>query len=150
MLDEVVVVGYGSQKKVNLTGSVSTISNKELQGRPITSMSTAIQGMMPGVTVTSSDGQPGADGASIRVRGQGTLNNADPYILVDGVEEGSINQLDPNDIESISVLKDAAAAAIYGSKASNGVILITTKRGSEGKPTVSYNASVGFQSPTAV
>lgn len=149
MLDEVVVVGYGSQKKVNLTGSVSTISNKELQGRPITSMSTAIQGMMPGVTVTSSDGQPGADGASIRVRGQGTLNNADPCILVDGVEEGSINQLDPNDIESISVLKDAAAAAIYGSKASNGVILITTKRGSEGKPTVSYNASVGFQSPTA-
>lgn len=77
------------------------------------------------------------------------MNNADPYILVDGVEEGSINQIDANDIESISVLKDAAAAAIYGSKASNGVILITTKRGSEGKPVVSYNASVGFQSPTA-
>lgn len=148
-LDEVVVVGYGSQRKINLTGSVASVSNKELQNRPITAVSTAIQGLMPGVTITSSDGQPGADGASIRVRGQGTLNNADPYILVDGVEEGSINQIDANDIESISVLKDAAAAAIYGSKASNGVILITTKRGSEGKPVVSYNASVGFQSPTA-
>lgn len=149
MLEEVVVVGYGTQAKVNLTGSVSTISKKELQSRPITTVSSAIQGLMPGVMVTSSDGQPGADGASIRVRGQGTLNNADPYILIDGIEEGSINQIDPNDIESISVLKDAAAAAIYGSKASNGVILITTKRGSEGNAKVSYNASFGFQSPTA-
>lgn len=99
-LDEVVVVGYGSQRKINLTGSVASVSNKELQNRPITAVSTAIQGLMPGVTITSSDGQPGADGASIRVRGQGTLNNADPYILVDGVEEGSINQIDANDIES--------------------------------------------------
>lgn len=149
LLQEVVVVGYGTQTKVNLTGAVASVSQKELEGRPITALSTAIQGMMPGVTITSSDGQPGADGATIRVRGQGTLNNANPYILVDGVEEGSINQLDANDIESISVLKDAAAASIYGSKASNGVILITTKRGSEGKPRVSYNGSVGFQSPTA-
>lgn len=149
MLEEVVVVGYGTQTKINLTGSVASISKKSLQNRPVTAVSSAIQGLMPGVTVTSSDGQPGADGASIRVRGQGTLNNADPYILVDGVEEGSINQIDPNDIESISVLKDAAAAAIYGSKASNGVILITTKRGNEGKPQVNYNASFGFQSPTA-
>ena len=99
MLEEVVVVGYGTQTKINLTGSVASISKKSLQNRPVTAVSSAIQGLMPGVTVTSSDGQPGADGASIRVRGQGTLNNADPYILVDGVEEGSINQIDPNDIE---------------------------------------------------
>lgn len=143
-LDEVVVVGYGTQAKVNLTGAVSTIGKDELVDRPVTNVSSALQGLTPGVTVTSGTGQPGSDGSTIRVRGVGTLNNADPYILVDGIETGNFNSIDPNDIESISVLKDAASAAIYGSKAANGVILVTTKRGKEGKPTVSYNGNVSF------
>lgn len=147
VLDEVVVVGYGTQKKVNLTGSVATVDSKLLNDRPIQNVSSALQGLMPGVTITSNGGRPGQDGAKIRVRGVGTLNNADPYILVDGIET-DLDSVDPNDIESISVLKDAASAAIYGSKASNGVILITTKRGKEGKPTVRYTGNVGFQKPT--
>ena len=100
--------------------------------------------MTPGVTITSGTGQPGSDGSTIRVRGVGTLNNANPYILVDGIETGTFDSIDPNDIESISVLKDAASAAIYGSKAANGVILVTTKRGKAGKATVSYNGNVSF------
>ncbi len=143
-LSEVVVVGYGTQTKVNLTGAVGTISKDDLLDRPITSVSSALQGLTPGVTVTSGTGTPGSDGSTIRVRGVGTLNTADPYILVDGIETGTFNSLDPNDIESISVLKDAASAAIYGSKAANGVILVTTKRGKSGKATVSYSGNVSF------
>ncbi|WP_243649648.1 SusC/RagA family TonB-linked outer membrane protein [Acetobacteroides hydrogenigenes] len=149
-IEEVVVVGYGQQTKVNLTGSVAQLKGKTLQDRPISNVSQAMQGMMPGVTITSGQGRPGQDAGTIRVRGVGTLNNANPYILIDGVESGSMNQLDPNDIESISVLKDAASAAIYGSKASNGVILITTKRGKEGKPVTTYNGYVGWQTPTTM
>ena len=141
-LSEVVVVGYGTQTKVNLTGAVGMITKDELIDRPVTNVSSAIQGLTPGVTVTSGTGRPGQDGSTIRIRGVGTLNTADPYILVDGIETGTINQIDPNDIESMSVLKDAASAAIYGSKAANGVILITTKRGKTGKPTVSYSGNV--------
>ncbi|MCL1932680.1 MAG: TonB-dependent receptor [Candidatus Azobacteroides sp.] len=151
MIDEVVVVGYGVQKKINLTGAVATIDSKTLTNRPIQNVSTALQGLMSGVTVQSGQGRPGQDGASIRVRGLSTLNTgyAGPYILVDGIETGMLNSIDPNDIESISVLKDAASAAIYGSKAANGVILITTKRGKAGdKPTITYNGYVGIQNPT--
>ena len=147
-LEEIVVVGYGTQKKINMTGSVAQIDNKDLGSRPIQNLSSGIQGLMPGVTVTSQGGRPGQDGGSIRIRGVGTLNTADPYILVDGIETGTMNSVDPNDVESISVLKDAASAAIYGSKASNGVILITTKRGKTGKPRISYNGYVGIQNPT--
>ncbi len=147
-LAEAVVVGYGQQAKANLTGSVAQIKSEELQNRPVQNVSSALQGLMPGVTITAGQGRPGQDGATIRVRGVGTLNNADPYILVDGVETGSLNAIDPNDIESISVLKDAASAAIYGSKASNGVILITTKRGKVGKAVVTYNGNVGFLNAT--
>ena len=147
VLDEVVVVGYGTQKKVNLTGSVATVDSKLLNDRPIQNVSSALQGLIPGVTITSNGGRPGQDESKIRVRGVGTLNNSDPYILVDGIET-SLDSVDPNDIESISVLKDAASAAIYGSKASNGVILITTKRGKEGKPVVRYTGNVGFQQST--
>lgn len=132
-LDEVVVVGYGTQTKVNLTGAVSTISKDDLVNRPVTNVSSALQGLTPGVTITSGTGQPGNDASTIRVRGVGTLNNANPYILVDGIETGTFDSIDPNDIESISVLKDAASAAIYGSKAANGVILVTTKRGKRGR-----------------
>ena len=150
-LSEVIVVGYGIQKKVNLTGAVATIDSKTLTNRPIQNVSTALQGLMTGVTVMSGGGAPGLDGSTIRVRGLSTLNTsyASPYVLVDGIETGTLNSIDPNDIESISVLKDAASAAIYGSKAANGVILITTKRGSTtDKPKITYNAYVGLQNPT--
>lgn len=150
LVDEIVVVGYGTQKKINMTGSVSSISNKDIAARPITSVKSGIQGLVPGLTITNSEGRPGEDASTMRIRGVGTLNNASPYILIDGVEGGSMDQLDPNDIESISVLKDAASAAIYGSKAANGVILITTKRGQEGRSVLSYNGSFGWQNPTGL
>lgn len=141
-LEEVVVVGYGTQKKENLSGSVASIDSEQLQNRPIQNVSSGLQGLMPGVTVTGTNGAPGMDSGNIRVRGTGTLNSASPYILIDGVESETMSAIDPNDIASISVLKDAASAAIYGSKAANGVILITTKRGSTGKPKVSYSGYV--------
>ena len=147
-LNEVVVVGYGTQKKANLSGSVSQINGKALENRPINNVTSGLQGLMPGITITGTNGAPGMDGGSIRVRGVGTLNNASPYILVDGVETSNLNSLDPQDIESISVLKDAASAAIYGSKASNGVVLITTKRGVSGKPRVSYSSYYGISNAT--
>ena len=118
-LNEVVVVGYGKQKKVDLTGSVAAISEKDLDARPITSVSAGIQGLAPGVSVLNESGKPGADGGSFQIRGKGTLNNSNPYILVDGIETGTIDAIDPNDIASISVLKDAASAAIYGPKAAD-------------------------------
>jgi TonB-linked SusC/RagA family outer membrane protein len=128
-LEEVVVVGYGTQKKVNMTGSVSTVKfDESLDNRPITNASQALGGEVTGVWVSQNSGKPGSDGAQLRVRGWGTLNNSEPLVIIDGVE-GTFNQLNPNDIESISILKDAASSAIYGSKAANGVILITTKSG---------------------
>lgn len=148
MLAETVVVGYGVQKKVNLSGSVSSVDSKTLEARPIQNISGGLQGMVPGLTISGTNGAPGMDGGNIRIRGTGTLNNSSPYILIDGIESGSINAIDPNDIASISVLKDAASAAIYGSKAANGVILITTKRGKTGKPRVSYNGYFSAQSAT--
>lgn len=147
-LSEVVVVGYGTQKKVNLSGSVAMVDSKELENRPIQNVSSGLQGLMPGVTVTGTNGAPGQDAGKIRVRGIGTLNEAGPYILVDGIETGTLSAVDPNDIESISVLKDAASAAIYGSKAANGVVLITTKRGKAGQTKVSYSGYVSFQNAT--
>lgn len=147
-LEEVVVVGYGTQKKANLSGSVSSVNSEQLQNRPIQNVSSGLQGLMPGVTITGTNGAPGMDSGSIRVRGTGTLNSASPYILIDGVESETMSGLDPNDIASISVLKDAASAAIYGSKAANGVILITTKRGSTGKPKISYSGYISFQNTT--
>lgn len=143
-----VVVGYGVQKKANLSGSVASVDKEQLQNRPIQNVSSGLQGLMPGVTITGTNGAPGMDSGSIRVRGTGTLNTASPYILIDGVESETMSSIDPNDIESISVLKDAASAAIYGSKAANGVILITTKRGSTGKPKISYSGYVSFQNAT--
>ena len=150
VLDDVVVVGYSTNKKVNLSGSVSSIDSEQISGRPITNVSTALQGMAPGVTVTTQSGSPGGDGGNIRIRGIGTLggDNADPLVLIDGVE-GTIDEIDPNVIESVSILKDAASASIYGSRAANGVILVTTKRGTEkDKFSISYQGFVGFQRPT--
>ncbi|MDE5639770.1 MAG: TonB-dependent receptor plug domain-containing protein, partial [Odoribacter sp.] len=146
-LEEVVVVGFGTQKKLNLTGSVANVNNKLIEARPITSVSAGLQGLLPGVTVTQRSGQPGSDNGTIRVRGTGTFNVADPMVIVDGVES-TMNDIDANDIESISVLKDAASSAIYGSKAANGVILITTKRGKTGKAVVNYSGIFGWQSAT--
>ncbi|MBN8859227.1 MAG: TonB-dependent receptor [Sphingobacteriales bacterium] len=145
--DEVVVVGYSTQKKANLTGAVAVISGKDIAGRQVGQTSMALQGMSPGLTVTQSSGQPGKDGGTIRLRGVGTLGDANPLILVDGVPN-DINNVDPNIIESITVLKDAASASIYGTRAANGVILITTKRGSSGKFSINYSGYVGIQKPT--
>ncbi len=149
LLDEVVIVGYGSQKKVNLTGSVASITSESFEKRPIFSASTALQGMAPGVTVTTQSGAPGDDGGSIRIRGINSFGGSStaPLVLIDGIE-GSLDSIDPALIESISILKDAASSSIYGSRAANGVILVTTKRQSAEKFTLSYKGYVGWQSPT--
>ena len=143
-LDEVVVVGYGSQKKVNLTGAVSTVNAKMLENRTGSDPYNMLTGQIPGVTIVQNSGQPGADMGNLRVRGIGTLGNADAMVIIDGVES-SVNNVNPNDIATISVLKDAAASSIYGVRAANGVILITTKRGTVGKPIISYSGYVGWQ-----
>jgi TonB-dependent starch-binding outer membrane protein SusC len=150
-LDEVVVVGYGTQKKVNLTGAVASVSSAALESRPITQTSQALAGLVSGVSVSQGSGRPGNDGAEIRIRGVGTFSGAgkDPLVLIDGLA-ASINDIDPNNIKSISVLKDAASASIYGNRAANGVILIETKRGEKGKLQVSYNNYVGWQKVTAL
>src|SRR5690606_10298066 len=149
-LDEVVVVGYGTQKKVNLTGAVSTVTSAEIVNQPVGQTSMALQGITPGVTVTQRSGQPGSDGGTIRIRGIGTLTGGGqgPLIMVDGVET-NLNNVDPNEIESISILKDASSAAIYGARAAGGVVLVTTKRGVEGVR-VNYNMYAGYQVPTAL
>lgn len=147
-LEEVVVVGYGTQKKVNLTGSVSSVNFEEQAlSRPITNVSNALAGISAGVQVMQDSGQPGSDGSTIRIRGVGTLNNQDPLVLIDGVE-GSMDLVNPQDIENISVLKDAASSSIYGSRAANGVILITTKKGKAGKLSVSYTGRISYAQPT--
>lgn len=126
---------------------MQAISAEDLQDRPVTNVSTALQGKFAGVTIMQNSGQPGKDGGSIRIRGLGTINNANPLVIVDGIES-SMNNINPNDIENISVLKDGPSAAIYGSKAANGVILVTTKRGRQGEPKFDYSGYVGWQSPT--
>ncbi len=148
LLDEVVVVGYGVQKKVNLTGAVASVKGEELQARPLGDITQALQGLVPGLTVSSpSAGTPGAS-STIQLRGQGNLSGTGtPYVLVDGVEM-SLQDVNPNDVESISVLKDASACAIYGARAAYGVILVTTKKGQDGKATVSYQGNVGWSAPT--
>jgi TonB-linked SusC/RagA family outer membrane protein len=145
-LSEVVVVGYGTQKKVDLSGSVAAIDGKEISARPAANVTAALQGLMPGVTVLRSGGQPGSETSGIRVRGFSSVNSTSALVLIDGVE-GDMNLLNPNDIESISVLKDAASAAIYGSRAAAGVILITTKAGSEGRPHITYDGYYSFNTP---
>lgn len=149
-LDEVVVVGYGAQKKVNLTGAVSVVDQKDIVGRPTANMATALQGADPALNITMSAGGPGA-GYNYNIRGVASINNSSttkPLVLVDGVEM-DLSRINSNDIESVSILKDASASAIYGSKAAAGVILVTTKSGSEGKaPQVTVDAKAGWKSPT--
>lgn len=146
-LGEVVVVGYGTQKKANLTGAVSNVSVEDMGDRPITNSSTLLQGTASGVYALQKSGQPGADGANINIRGVGTLNNSDPLVLIDGFP-GNMSDVDASEIQSISVLKDAASASIYGNRAANGVILITTKKGASGKASVSYTGYYGVQEAT--
>lgn len=152
LLEDVVVVGYGVQKKVNLTGSVASIDfSKTSESRSIISTSAALAGLAAGMNVTQSSGQPGSDNATIRIRGDGSFTSGanGPLVLVDGVE-WSMDNVNPNDIASISVLKDAASASIYGTRAANGVILITTKQAKKGAPVVKLSANFGIQSATYV
>jgi len=146
-VDEVVVVGYGTQKKANLTGAVSSVDFSELESRPAANTASLLQGQMSGVTVSNFSSQPGNDDPQIRIRGLGTLNaGQEPLIIVDGVES-SLTQIPAADIESVSVLKDAASASIYGVRAANGVIVVTTKRGKTSKPTVRFRQSYEIQTP---
>lgn len=149
-MNEVVVVGYGVQKKVNLIGSVSSVKGEALERRPVADAVQSLQGMVPGLLVSNtSAGRPGGTG-TMTLRGQGNLdNNANPYVLVDGVEM-NLSDVNPNDIENISVLKDAAACAIYGARAAYGVILVTTKRGEEGKVRINYQGTIGWSAPTVL
>lgn len=145
-LEDLVVVGYGVEKKVNLTGSVSSINMSELaESRPITNVSTGLSGLVPGLHVNSGSNRPGDDNATLLIRGQGTLNNSAPLIIVDGVES-EISNVNPADIENMSVLKDAASSAIYGSRAANGVVLITTKKGKAGTIKLDVNSYISNQS----
>ena len=146
-LDEVVVVGYGTQKKVNLTGSLTTVKAEDLKDRPFTNASQMLSGQAAGVSVIQTSGKPGSDGDTIRIRGIGTLGNNNPLVLVDGII-GSLGNVNPSDIETLTVLKDAASASIYGARAANGVILITTKKGKSGKLKVDYDFYTGVQEAT--
>lgn len=148
-LEEVVVVGYGTQKKVNLSGSVDQVSSKELEQRPISDISKGLQGMLPSLNIDFTSGEPG-QAANINIRGVASINGGSPLILIDGVASDSeeLNNLLPSDIESISILKDASSAAIYGARASFGVILITTKTGSSERVLISYNNSFSWKKPT--
>ena len=144
ILDEVVVVGYGTQKKATLTGSVSSVSGEDIKKVSAANLSNTLAGKTAGIIANTRSGEPGEDGADILIRGKGTLGNTSPLIVVDGIADRSFSRLNPEDIESISVLKDAAASSLYGSRAANGVILITTKKGQIGKPVVTLKAEVGF------
>lgn len=148
-LSDVVVVGFGTQKKVNLTGAVSMVNAKQLEGVPAPNAGILLQGRMPGVAIQQGTGQPGRDGPRILIRGLGTMNNSKPMVLIDGIES-TMDDINPLDIETVNVLKDAASAAIYGTRAANGVILITTKRGKSGTPRVSYNTFLGKQNPVSL
>jgi TonB-dependent SusC/RagA subfamily outer membrane receptor len=141
-LGEVQVVAYGVQKKVSITGAVSSMKGDDLLKTPAGSLSNVLSGQITGISSVQYSGEPGADAADIYVRGVATWNNAKPLIQVDGVER-DFSQIDPNEIESVTVLKDASATAVFGVRGANGVILITTKRGAEGKAKVSFSTSAG-------
>jgi TonB-dependent SusC/RagA subfamily outer membrane receptor len=143
-LDEIVVIGYGTQKKKVVTGAISSVSSEEIASTPILRVDQAMQGRTAGVQVTNLSGQPG-EAPTVRIRGAGTTGNAEPLYIVDGMAVGGIDYLNPGDIESIDVLKDAASAAIYGARAANGVVLITTKGSKEGEMRVTYSGYHGVQ-----
>ena len=148
-LAEVVVIGYGTAKKATLTGSVSSVNGDNLKQSPTTNLTNSLIGRLPGITAIQKSGEPGNDATTITIRGANTLGDNSPLIVVDGIPHRSLDRLDPSDIESFTVLKDASAA-IYGTQAANGVILVTTKRGSIGKPTITLNANTGFNQPDVI
>jgi TonB-linked SusC/RagA family outer membrane protein len=151
VLNEIVVVGYGTQKKANLTGAVSTVNAEAFKGRAAPTLGAMLQGQMPGVTVVNSTALPGSNNGTINIRGVGTLNDSSPLVVIDGVPGGNLNILNPDDIESVTVLKDAASSSIYGVRGANGVILVTTKKGqNNATPKLSYNNYFGTQTPTAL
>ena len=145
-LDEVVVIGYGVQKRSVVTASIAKVSADDLEGKTRLRADDALKGLAAGVNVTSASGQPGAK-SMIRVRGVGTINNTDPLYIIDGMptDQDGLESVNPNDIESIEVLKDAASGAVYGARAANGVVLITTKKGKLGKTSINYNFSYGWR-----
>ncbi len=150
-LTDVVVVGYGTQKKVTVTGAVTSVKGENLIKSPAVDLTNSLAGRLPGLVVIQTSGEPGYDGASVKIRGTNTIGNSDPLVVIDGVPErdGGLGRLNPRDIESISVLKDASAA-IYGSRAANGVILVTTKKGTTGKPKVTYDFNQGWNQPARI
>jgi TonB-linked SusC/RagA family outer membrane protein len=151
LLEDVVIIGYGAQKKVNLTGAVATVNTGEIQNMPVSNLTAALSGKLPGVTITQFTGSPGTS-SSLTVRAKGTWNNTDPLYVINGVvrDKFAFDGLSANDVENISVLKDGASAAIYGARAANGVILVTTKKGVTGKPVINYSGSIGTSSPTKI
>ena len=162
-VDEVVIVGYGSQKKATVTGAITSVNAAELIKSPTGSLTTALAGRLPGLITMQRSGQPGAESPTLRIRGVSTLNGADPLVIVDGIERSSgyvpsgesagggglsgYEQINPNDIESISILKDASSTAVYGVRGANGVIIITTKKGARGKPKISVSGNYGMSTP---
>ncbi len=148
-LNDVVVVGYGTAKKATLTGAVSSIKAKEVTEAPVTNVSNGLAGRLPGLVAVTSSSEPGYDGTTLQIRGSNTFNDNSVLVVIDGVPDRSLERIDPYSIESISVLKDASAA-IYGSRAANGVILVTTKRGKTGKPEITFNANYGYNQPTKI
>lgn len=149
-LEEVVVIGYGVQKKETVVGAVASVSGKDLVKVPVANVSNALAGRLPGVTFIQRGGEPGYDQSSIQIRGMGTMNDSSPLIIVDGVERSSMEGIDMNEIESVNVLKDAAMTAVYGIRGANGVIILTTKVGTESKPTVSLGLNTSIQTPTVI
>ncbi|NLU91530.1 SusC/RagA family TonB-linked outer membrane protein [Chitinophaga sp. Ak27] len=147
-LNEIVVVGYGTEKRATLSGSIATVSGKEIKDLPVANLSNALAGRLSGVRITQSGGKPGM-ASSISIRAAGTWNNASPLFVIDGVvrDQFDFDALDPSEVDNISILKDGASAAVYGSRAANGVILVTTRQGKEGKTAISYNGSVGVEKP---
>lgn len=148
-IDEVVAIGYGTQKKATITGSVSLVRGEDLKQSPAVNFSNNLAGRLPGLVAVTRSGEPGNDGATLRIRGSNTLNNNEPLVVIDGIPNRGMERLDPADIESVTILKDASAA-IYGAQAANGVILITTKRGNIGKPVLTFNLNQGFNQPTRI
>lgn len=146
-LDDIVIVGYGTQRRSDVTGAIASIGQKDLRQSPVANLSNAVAGRLPGLIAIQNSGEPGADGSNLYIRGLGTTGNNNPLVLVDGIERDFSN-LDPNEISDITILKDAASTAIYGIKGANGVILVTTRRGKNAKPSISVTAQNGWQSPT--
>src|SRR5690606_14472843 len=146
-MDEVVIIGYGTQKRISVTGAVDMIGAEDFEGKPVVNLSQALQGVSPNLIIQQKNFEPG-QGLNINIRGLGTLGSNSPLVVIDGIIGGDINLLNPNDIDNVSILKDAGAAAIYGSRSANGVILVTTKKGKKNaKPSVNYSGIVGMQEP---